>query len=982
MVSQLCPDEARIARFAAGKLASEISRELEVHVEGCERCRVLIAELARSSTIDGPSPREYAEREAEKLIGRYRIEDLLGIGGMGLVYTARDLELGRRVALKLLRSSDDGRSAERRARLLREAAAMAALSSPHVVAVYDVGTHGDQVFIAMELVTGATVRSWLAARPRTWKEIVDVFVQAGRGLIAAHEAGIVHRDFKPDNVFVGDDGRVRVGDFGLAHAPAEMVPAPPGETPAELTETGTVMGTVRYMAPEQLEGRRVDAQSDQFAFCVSLFEALHGTTPYPGTTAAAVLAAFDRGIALDGKAPRKHPRWLDRIVERGLALDTSTRYSSMKELVEALAREPVQRRRIAIAVATAGVALAATGAAYALGKTPGEAGASPCAGGAAIVDGVWGRAARARVQGIFASSTNTQLRAQGERVIAGLDAYAGAWLRGHADACEATLVHGTQSAERMDLRMECLTERLGGLRALTAELAVDKADLWKAMQAVDALAPLSACADPKALALRHAPPLAPADRELEARLRGELSSAKAAGDLGNYTRSLTLADGALASSKGREWYEAEAGVIAGRMLTLLVRGAEATAKLHAAAVAADASKHDRAAAEARILLVSSIGYTQSKPDEAAQIVPYAAASIRRLGGDPQLEALLLQTRARVLGLATRYTEALPLIEEARRIAEQHDPDSVALAAVYNTLGNTLSGLGRHEEALAASARALAIFEAKYGPEHPQVAMVLTNRGGSFRYLARYDDSIASHQRAIQIREKAFGPDHVEVAAARTNLANTFDACGRHEEAYAASSRALESFEKALPAEHAWIGTARVNMVERLLDLGRVDETVVYATQILPEERRLRGARGTTAKLLGMLAGARVRTGTLRDAWDAHREGIALAASGADREVTADVLTWFGNALLATNHARDAANVLGQAVTVHRELYGADHHLTVATEVALAETQLQLGRRDLAVPALERAIAALANVPQATADLARARAALARASLAR
>ncbi|MCA9686497.1 MAG: serine/threonine protein kinase, partial [Myxococcales bacterium] len=205
-------------------------------------------------------------------IGHYTVIGTLGAGGMGVVYVAHDRRLDRRVALKLLRRADAGETA--RARLLREAQAMARLSHPHVVAVHEVGTHDNQVFLAMEFVGGSNLRAWLNMRPRSWREIVAVFLQAGSGLVAAHEAGLIHRDFKPDNVLVGDDGRVRVADFGLAHGRQNQEPTPISfdsniTLDKPLTETGAVLGTPAYMALEQHLGRKVDARCDQFSFCVA-----------------------------------------------------------------------------------------------------------------------------------------------------------------------------------------------------------------------------------------------------------------------------------------------------------------------------------------------------------------------------------------------------------------------------------------------------------------------------------------------------------------------------------------------------------------------------------------------------------------------------------------------------------------------------------------------------------------------------------------
>src|SRR5262245_38853464 len=234
-------------------------------------------------------------------VGRYLVLSSLGAGGMGVVFAAYDPQLDRKIALKLLRSGLAGSSKDARTRLQREAQAIAQLSHPNVVSVYDVGTTTDgDLYIAMEFVEGDTLTTWLKKYPRTWREIIDVFLQAARGLFAAHSVGLLHRDFKPDNVLVGGDGRVRVTDFGLARSvitPEEAVrpgSSGPSALNAELTATGTVLGTPRYMAPEQLTGPDIDARADQFSFCVALYEALWGVHPLPGATSVSMLEKHEK----------------------------------------------------------------------------------------------------------------------------------------------------------------------------------------------------------------------------------------------------------------------------------------------------------------------------------------------------------------------------------------------------------------------------------------------------------------------------------------------------------------------------------------------------------------------------------------------------------------------------------------------------------------------------------------------------------------
>jgi serine/threonine protein kinase len=316
-------------------------------------------------------------------IGRFVVVTELGRGGMGAVYAAHDPQLDRQVALKVLR--EETGEAEDRLRMLREGQAMARVTHPNVITVYEVGTHGDSVFLAQELLDGGTLRAWLEkGPPRPHPEILEKFLLAGRGLAAAHAVGLVHRDFKPENVLLGKDGRVRVADFGLARAEASLsdalaVTAKGGgphrddgsdvtKSPmSQLTRTGAVMGTPMFMAPEQHMGERADARCDQFAFCVSLYHALYRAWPFEGKSAPALADAVIEGRM---SAPPKGvtvPANLRKLLLRGLATHPADRYPSMEALLADLERAagvtPPTRRAPWIAggvlVAVAGAAAAA-----------------------------------------------------------------------------------------------------------------------------------------------------------------------------------------------------------------------------------------------------------------------------------------------------------------------------------------------------------------------------------------------------------------------------------------------------------------------------------------------------------------------------------------------------------------------------------------------------------------------------------------------
>jgi predicted Ser/Thr protein kinase len=282
------------------------------------------AALFGDSAADTPSPK----------VGRYEVIEKLGAGGMGVVFRARDPELDRAVALKLL-TPDTANDETARKRMVREARALARLSDPNVVQVYDVGTRGDEVFVAMEFIDGQDLAAWLKQGERRWEDTLDIFLEAAKGLAAAHAEGLVHRDFKPANVLVGRDGRVVVVDFGLARPVDPMaLPLLEGAT----THAGALVGTPMYMAPEQFEGGHADARSDQFAFCVALYHSLYGVRPFAGDNVAAYVSNVIHGRIVDVDAAAKIPAELSSEIRRGLTVAPEGRHADMHSLVEALRR--------------------------------------------------------------------------------------------------------------------------------------------------------------------------------------------------------------------------------------------------------------------------------------------------------------------------------------------------------------------------------------------------------------------------------------------------------------------------------------------------------------------------------------------------------------------------------------------------------------------------------------------------------------------
>ncbi len=358
-----------LAAFAEGRGDERAYERIEEHLADCADCRVVLTRAVGVHRSQGQSSGRCsgAEVDGEQLapgvrVGRYVIQGLIGRGAMGTVYAANDPDLDRKVAVKLLRAAvlSDAARQRTRARLLREAQAMARLSHPEVITVYDVGAFGNELFVAMEYVEGETLRRWRLEQPRTLAEILAVYERAGRGLAAAHEAGLVHRDFKPDNVLVGRDGRVRVTDFGLARSVErhEVSPAPPpvGLAASQeialtttLTRAGTLIGTPAYMAPEQLRGGAADARSDVFSFCVAFYEALYAERPFAGSTVPVLQRAIEQGKVRAPPGRTRVPTRIRTVLLRGLHAAPDKRWESVRSLLEALAAaraaRPVSQKR-------------------------------------------------------------------------------------------------------------------------------------------------------------------------------------------------------------------------------------------------------------------------------------------------------------------------------------------------------------------------------------------------------------------------------------------------------------------------------------------------------------------------------------------------------------------------------------------------------------------------------------------------------------
>jgi len=760
-------------------------------------------------------------------IGRFTIIERLGSGAMGAVYRAHDPTLRRDVALKLLHVH---RKRTGRERFDREARALAKLNHPNVLTVHEVGTVGKDLFIATELVEGQTLGSWLREEKRSWREIVAVFVAAGRGLAAAHAAGIVHRDFKPENVMIGQDGRARVVDFGLARMVAEPERVGAGGTDSSLsqprlTQAGSLLGTPIYMAPEQLRGQEADARSDQFGFCVALHEALCGCRPFGANSVSALLAAIARGPASPPPGCDA-PTALLEVVARGLAAAPKARHASMDVLVALLARDPVAARRGRLVAAGVAVAMAALVGVVAITWLRGGTRASAtCRDADRLAAGVWDAETQDAVRSAFAASERAYAADVFTRVRDRIDGYLEGWVAMRVDACEATRVRREQSESLMDLRMRWLDRRLDELGALV--MVLEKADvgvLDRATKAVSELTPIRACADANALESAIPPPTDPAQRAVVEELTKEIARAEALRRAGKYDEALEIAAAAAARARTVDYapIRARAFFTLGNIQDWLGKGQEAETSLNAAIEEAAFAHDDGLEADSMIMLLYVVGATEGRPEEAEQLFAPARVAAARVSHDEYRQAGLANNIGSILATAGRPAEARPELERALALYEAaRGPDDLKVADALGNLGIVAADLGDFEGALAYHQRSLRITEAALGPDHPDVAAALNGLSNKLAVLGREAEAVESAQRALRILEAALAPDNPDIAMAHITLANAYS--HQPELSMEHLRRAFDVMKRAYDSDHPRQGIAHTNLADILRAQGNCAE---------------------------------------------------------------------------------------------------------------------------------------------------------------
>ena len=753
-------------------------------------------------------------------IGRFTVLKRLGSGGMGVVYAAYDPDLDRKVAFKVLRTRvGQMRRETGRARLLREAQAMAKLSHPNVVAIYDVGTLDDQVFLAMEFVKGTTLTKWMQAEKRGWREVLGVFMQAGRGLSAAHRAGIIHRDFKPDNVLIDGEGRVRVVDFGLARADggsgmfarpdtyADAIKSMSGSSMLDMriTRTGGMTGTPAYMAPEQYLGQPTDGRTDQFSFCVALFEGLYGLRPFIGERVAVVREAVLGGKIQDVPKDSDVPVWLRRILTHGLAVMPGERYRGMDDLLTRLADDPrpPAKRWLAI-VGACGLAGLVALAAREWVREPTVA-PSPvlalCDADAALADS-WSPERRQAVAAAFARSRVPGAEPLAGRVTAVLDAHVQRWREQLAVTCAPIKDEALRLAA--EPQVACLSRHLAGLQELSnALIRAEPRTVQRALQAAWALPPPRNCVATAAVSTTPVP-------EDQAR-RIELVRAAARSSLGDHVGALEVVRKIVgeAGRAGNLPLQAEA---LHHQATLERAAGDATAaerSLRAAMATAEAC-HNNEWQLASATLLLDVLRERGRDEEAGTLWPRLTALLSQHSDDGRAEALALHAIGRLLLRRGRNAEAATQLALALRLGERSlSPEHPQVGGLLLDLATAQARLAAFDEAATQLDRAAKLLHDALPATDPGLMRVYLMRAEVQRHRGKLAEAVADYERAEQILVTMTEPELGARADVQLGLAQVALAQGRLAAAEANFARALALREQ----EH---GKTAAALVEPLI----------------------------------------------------------------------------------------------------------------------------------------------------------------------
>ncbi len=877
-----------------------------------------------------------APRRGE-LIGHFTIVDRLGAGGMGIVYAAYDVELNRKVAIKLLRVGSGQDQSVGRARLMREAQAMAQVDHPNVVTVFEVGKHRGDVYVAMEFIDGETFGSWRKRTSAGWQEVLGLLEQAARGLVAAHDEGLVHRDFKPDNVMVGHDGRVRVMDFGLVRSdgdsgaepnePRAVAPSEPSDTvlalqatsSADLTKAGSIVGTPAYMAPEQFTREPTDARTDQFSFCVTLWEALFGERPFEGGSVLALGMNVTAGTRRAVPKGASVPTWLLRLCERGLSTDRSNRFESMRALLDAIESGRRQSKRRWLAVGAAALLSGAT-ALWAAGEVAERRRVQACQSAGRAIDEVWNDDVAKRLAHVFeplGESASARTLASATTL---LDGMAADWSDARTRSCLIAPGQGDRVADMQARATWCLDDRKQTLGATLEAVSQtdDRAVLLQFVPGLFELGGVDDCLDEDALRVRALPPSG--ERSGVAALRGELASLDALLLTAQYDAAVEAAEGVDARPDARSWapFHAELSLRLGRALS---------------------GRGDFEAAESQLV----DGYLEAVDSQRADIASGLALEL----------ATLLGVQRQEPGRGMLWMRLSEVHERAR------GETPLRRAALLHRRSSLLKQLRRFDEAEAGYLEAVELLQANLGTEHLLVARTRNNLGNLYEEVSRFDEAMTQYDVALSIRQQILGDTHPDVAQTLVGMANAVGQKGDRRESLVLHQRALDTYQAALGEDHVLVALAHANLAGAHLAVRELDAALEHATQAAEiYEAQLGPLHFKTANALNSIGTVHHMAGRLPEA-EAHYERARLgleAALGPGDAKVAFVLFNLGLIHRQAKEIRKARGLFQRALNIRETVYGRSHALVADTLEELAVLEVTNERLEEARPLFERTLA--------------------------
>ncbi len=952
-----------------------------------------------------------AQPKSGAKVGRYIVLEKLGQGAMGVVWSAWDPELDRRVALKLLKHKRGRGADEHRLRLQREAQALAKLSHPNVVAVYDVGIHNDQLFVAMEHVDGKTVGKWVQDDNPSAGERIAALLAAGEGLAAAHASGLVHRDFKPENVMIDGRGRVRVMDFGLARqsdggasgvsvtatlpqdvglaregsshssdtttdgvprslagsvvegAPRSQMSGS-GSQRLDITVAGSLVGTPAYMSPEQFEGAPADARSDQFSFCVTAWEVLVGKRPFAGESIAAIAFAASQGTIESPPAASMLDAARRRALERGLRADPTQRWPDMKDLLRELGDRVPTRRRAWPIVA---LAIVAGGAAVGYAQLEKSRIRGACASADVQLAGTWDAAARAQLKTGFEASASPLAQEMVGRVEESLDRWATAWVETAQPLCLGESKLPSQLALP---QARCLANARAEVDALLSVLHhADAEAVRRSLDNVQRLPDPARCGDTIYLSAAVKPPPA-AIADAVTRLEGEVRLARAERVAGAGAAAQVRVEAVLKEidETGYAPLRYAAHLEHARLLEASKQRMPAFDEAVLATKLAVEGGDSEGAAMAAMLAAGTIRGQREFDATTDVLMELATAHGTASGNGFEFQRERTHTRGAIDYARAKNVEAKESFLQELALLEGRDNTESLKAGTYLALSAAERGLGDLEAAEQAALRAQELYEKAYPPTHPLVASAIDRRGAIAYERGDIVGARAKFEQALELYLAALGPAHPETVNERNNIAGMMTVMGELEAAEAMYKDVLEGLRAKLQPDDAEVGTALCNLAMAASNLDRNQEAIELYQQGLPILEKSKGADHPDIAWIAVNYATALRaSGDLEQAaqWGQRSVEIRETRLGPEHPHLAMALHGLADTRLAQGQLEAARDLASRALAIWEKVHGPSSGQLIAGIATLAEAHQRLGDHKTAAELAQRGLDILEASPVKT-----------------